>query len=312
MAKEKKKTKSEKRSGRKAKQPAHNENRKTKLKVFFSDTLFFILGSLSFSFAVNMFTAPNGIAQGGFTGLSIIINRLAGLPIGVTMICLNVPLFILSYIILGKSFILKTIIATVTTSVMIDVLAPLIPRYEGEKILAALFGGLLAGLGLGLVFVRGATTGGTDILGKLVKKYKPHMAMGMLVLIMDMVVVLASGFVFKSIESILYAIIVFFVSSRVINYLLYGTGNGKMLMVVTDKAEEIAAAITGETRRGVTLLPAKGAYTGEEKKMLLCVVRASEVAGIRKIIMRYDENPFIIISEAGEILGLGFKNVNAD
>lgn len=282
--------------------------RKERFKTFFGDALFFTLGSICYAISVNMFVSPNDIAPGGVTGLAVITNHLLGFPIGITMIVMNIPLFVLAVIFIGKKFLLKTIVATVMTSGFIDLLQPFLPEYSGDRLLASLFGGLLSGLALGLVFMRGATSGGTDILGKLLQKALPHLPMGTLVLILDMVVVLVAGIVYRSIEGMLYSIIVFFISSRVINYLLYGTGNGKMLMVVTTHADEISAAIMAEARRGVTILPVQGAYSKEEKQMLLCVVRASEVAKIQKIIRRYDEHPFIIITEAGEVLGLGFKS----
>ncbi len=281
--------------------------RAMKVKTFFLDALFFIAGGVCYAFAINMFTAPNEIAPGGVTGLATIINHLTGLPIGIMMLAMNIPLFILAVIILGRGFLLKTIIATIIMSSSIDLLAPFIPDYSGDRLLASLFGGLLSGLALGLVFVRGATSGGTDIIGKVLKKFFPHLPMGTLILLLDLCVVSVAGLVYKSIESMLYAIIVFFVSSRVINFLLYGTGNGKMLMIVCSSPQEVAKEINKEMHRGVTIFPVQGAYTGEDRKMLLCVVRPNEVARVQKIIKLYDQNPFIIISEAGEILGEGFK-----
>lgn len=282
--------------------------KKERVKSIFLDGLFFTLGGIFYALSVNMFISPNDIAPGGVTGLAIIVNHISGFPIGITMIVMNIPLFILAVIFIGRQFLLKTIIATLTSSIFIDILLPFIPTYSGDKLLASLFGGLLSGLALGIVFLRGATTGGTDILGKLLQKKLPHLPIGTLILIVDMFVVLIAGLVYRSIEAMLYSIIVFFISSRVINYLLYGTGNGKMLMVVTKYADEIAAAILEEAKRGVTIMPVQGAYSKEEKKMLLCVVRANEVSKIQKIIRLHDENPFIIISEAGEVLGLGFKS----
>ncbi|MDR1629639.1 MAG: YitT family protein [Oscillospiraceae bacterium] len=282
--------------------------KKERFKTLFGDALFFTLGSICYAISVNMFVSPNDIAPGGVTGLAVIANHLIGVPIGITMIVMNIPLFVLAVIFIGKKFLLKTIVATIMTSGFIDLLAPFLPEYSGDRLLASLFGGLLSGLALGLVFIRGATSGGTDILGKLLQKALPHLPMGTLVLILDMAVVLIAGLVYRSIEGMLYSIIVFFISSRVINYLLYGTGNGKMLMVVTKHADEMATAIIAEAHRGVTILPVQGAYSKEEKQMLLCVVRANEVAKVQKIIRRYEENPFIIITEAGEVLGLGFKS----
>lgn len=278
-----------------------------KARDIFFDAASIFLASLAYSVAINTFTAPNNIAPAGLTGVSIMINYLFGFPIGISFLVMNIPLFVLFFLFVGKRALVKTVIATVTTSLAIDLLGTFLPVYVGDRLLASLFAGLLSGAGLGLVFLRGATTGGTDIIGRLLRNWKPHISMGSFILIIDLFVVCAAGFVYKSLESMLYAIIVFFISSRVINYLLYGTGNSKMINVVTDKANEIASAITSETQRGVTILPVQGAYSGKDKKMLLCVVRANEVAIINKIVRRFDENPFIIISQAGEVFGLGFK-----
>ena len=147
-------------------------------------------------------------------------------------------------------------------------------------------------------------------MGRLMRLKWPHISMGRVILAADLLVIVISGIVFKSIESVLYAIITVFVSSRAIDYILYGTGNGKMLMVFTEKADDIAKAITGQTPRGVSILPVKGGYTGKDKNMVICAVRSSEVSRINKIINSVDPNTFTIISEAGEILGEGFKSAD--
>lgn len=278
------------------------------VKGFLWDMLAFVAGSICLSVSVNMFTAPNNIAPGGVTGLSTIINYVTGFPIGASIIIINIPLFIIALKVFGGRFLTRTAVMTVMSSVFIDVFALFINPYTGDKLLASLFGGLLSGIGYGLVFVRGATSGGTDIIGRLLKRRFSHIPMGTLVMIMDMVVVVISGFVYKNIESMLYAAIVFFISGRVVNYLIYGAGNGKMILTVSTKGSEIAETIVSETRRGVTVIPVQGAYTGEDKKMLVNVVRPSEVQKIYSIIKRCDPDAFVIISAADEILGYGFKH----
>lgn len=281
--------------------------KKINIKETLLDILICTAGALVYALGVNCFISPNEISSGGATGLAILANHLWNVPIGSAMFAINIPLFIISLIVFGKSFIVKTLFSTFMTSLLIDLGAYFMPVYEGEKILAALFGGALLGVGLGIIFTRGSTSGGTDILGKLLKKAIPHLSMGRLVMICDLCVVLLAGVVYKNIESILYATIVFFVSSKTIDFVLYGSDRGKMMMIISSKSDEIAKAITTETPRGVSIVPVQGAYSGEEKHMLLTVVRPQEVTKMRKIVRRFDEKPFIIISDASEILGLGFK-----
>ncbi len=282
-------------------------NKKAKTKEVILDFIICTIGAFIYALAVNCFVSPNEISSGGATGLALLANHLWNIPVGTGMLIVNVPLFIIAFIVFGWKFIVKSLFSTVIISVLIDLGVFFMPIYEGDKLLAALFGGALMGIGLGVIFTRGSTSGGTDIMGRLLKKAMPHLSMGRVVMICDLCVVLLAGVVYKNIESILYATIVFLVSSKSIDLVLYGTDKGKMLMVISDKAEEIAKAITTETPRGVSILPVQGAYTGKSKHMLLSVVRPHEVSKMRKIIKRYDENPFIIISDASEILGLGFK-----
>lgn len=281
--------------------------KKINVKEIILDILICSAGAFIYALGVNCFISPNEISSGGATGLAILANHLWNIPIGTAMFAINIPLFVISFIVFGKGFIVKTLFSTAMTSLFIDAGVYFMPAYEGDKILAALFGGAILGIGLGIIFTRGSTSGGTDIMGRLLKKAIPHMSMGRLVMICDLFVVLLAGVVYKNIESILYATIVFIVSSKTIDLVLYGSDSGKMMMIITSKSDEIAKAITTETPRGVSILPVQGAYTGEQKHMLLSVVRPNEVTKIRKIVRRFDKKPFIIISDASEILGLGFK-----
>lgn len=275
------------------------------------DILFWIAGTFLYALSVQVFVAPNALAAGGVTGIATTVNHLFPvIPTGVMIFACNIPLFIISWIVFGKHFILRTIIATALNSVFMDLIPNLIPAYEGEKLICALFGGLLCGIGLGLVFRHGATTGGMDIATRLVRLKLPHISTGTMTLVLDFFVILFAGLCYKSVDSILYSVIVVFMSGKAMDAVIAGMGHGRMLMIVSDHPQEITADIIKETGRGVSLLPVQGGFTGEEKKMLLCVVRAHEVAKIRKIVKRYDEHPFIIITESGEVLGLGFKDLN--
>lgn len=282
--------------------------KKTKVSDILKNNGMWIIGCILYSIGVNSFAVPNSIAQSGVTGVAVILNHLFSVPVGTVNLLLNIPLLILMWIFLGKKLVARTLWVTVLLSAALDLIAMFIPVYTGDKILASLFCGLLQGSGLGLIMITGATSGGTDIVARLVHKFFPHITIGRVVMLADAVIIAAGMLVFGSIETGLYAIIVIFVSTKVIDSMIYGTGNGKMLMVVTDKADEVSKAIISSSRRGVSIIPAVGAYTGESKNVLICVARKHEISGIIKIIKSIDDKTFIIVSEANEILGEGFNH----
>lgn len=282
------------------------------------DNLFWFIGCVSYSAGVTVFAVPNNIAQSGMTGVAIIINYLFRTPIGITNFCLNVPLFILAWIFIGRKFTVKTLWVTAMLSVVMDVMTSLIsrdiiPSYNsGDRLLACVFCGFLCGFGLSMVFLRNATTGGTDIIMRLLKRKLPHFSMGKLIMILDAAVVIAAAIVFRSAESALYAAILIFISSSVVDRIIYGAGSGKILLVFTEKAHDVSSMITSNIRRGVSIVPVEGGYTGENKNMLIVVLRSDEVVKVRKLIKKADPNTFIVVTEAREILGEGFKPPLAD
>ena len=282
--------------------------KKTKVSDILKNNGMWIIGCILYSIGVNSFAVPSSIAQSGVTGVAVILNHLFSVPVGTVNLLLNIPLLILMWIFLGKKLVARTLWVTVLLSAALDLIAMFIPVYTGDKILASLFCGLLQGSGLGLIMITGATSGGTDIVARLVHKFFPHITIGRVVMLADAVIIAAGMLVFGSIETGLYAIIVIFVSTKVIDSMIYGTGNGKMLMVVTDKADEVSKAIISSSRRGVSIIPAVGAYTGESKNVLICVARKHEISGIIKTIKSIDDKTFIIVSEANEILGEGFNH----
>ena len=281
--------------------------KKDNLLELLKNNAIWIIGCSLYAIAVNSFVVPNDIAQSGVTGLAVFFNHLFGVPVGITNFVLNVPLLILMWLFLGKKLVARTLWVTALLSIALDAFS-FMPAYSGDKILASLFCGLLQGAGLGIIMITGATSGGTDIVARLVHKKFPHITVGSVVLLSDAAIVAANMILLGSINSGLYAIIMIFVSTRVIDSLIYGTGNGKMLMIVTEKPDEVSKAIVSSSRRGVSIVPAKGAYTGKDKGILICVARKSEISGIMKTVKSVDDKTFIIVSEANEILGEGFKH----
>lgn len=283
-------------------------------KTLTKDLLFFVAGSLIYAVSVKMFTAPNHIASGGVTGLSIVLNYLFHTPIGATAFLINIPIFIWAIVEIGYKLVAKTFVATLLSSAAIDLMGYVIPPYEGNQMLAAIFGGVLEGVGLALVFTRGGTTGGTDMVARLLGRHFRHLSMGKLMLGVDFVIIVFSGFAFQSMESALYALLTIFVSTRLIDAILYGTdmGNGKVLFIISEKNEEIAQNILIGLDRGVTALKSRGGYSGREGEVLLCAVRCYEVSKVYDIVHSVDTNAFIIVGEAGEITGEGFREIKPD
>lgn len=247
-----------------------------------------------------MFTSPNNVAPGGLTGVATMLNYMFSLPIGIMIFVMNIPLFIWGFIENGKGFLTRTLVATALVSVMIDVLTPILPAYTGDTILAAGFGGVLNGLGLGLIFYRGGSTGGTDIIALNLHKHFPFISTGTIILVSDILVLLMVFFVYHSIENVLYALLVIFISIKVIDAVSYGTsrGNGKLMFVVTDNYKEVSMDIMKNLKRGVTYLDGEGAYSGKEKKVIMCAVRPQEVYKITSGIKNVDPNAFIIVTNS--------------
>ena len=282
------------------------------------DLVFFVAGGFIFACSVKLFAAPNHFAPGGLTGLSTVINYLTGFPIGTMAFLLNIPIFIWAILEIGYKMVGKTILATFLSSAAIDILGMLVPQYlvpyTNEPLLAAVCGGALEGIGLSLVFLRGATTGGTDMIARLLGRRFRHLSMGRLMLMVDGMIILFSAVVYQSLESGLHAAIATFVSTRVIDTVLYGTdvGTGKLLYVISEQSEQIAARIMTEIDRGVTKLSARGGYSGREGEVLLCAVRRDEVHRVIDIVHECDENAFLIVGEAGSITGEGFRLLKKD
>lgn len=277
-----------------------------------ADIPLIILGSIIYSAGINCFTAPNDIAPGGVSGLATVISFLTdhAISIGLVFGIVNIPLIIAGFIRLGKALMARTVLAVAVTTVCTDFLSGIFPAYVGDRIIAAVFGGVLMGAGLGIVYNRDGTTGGTDIINKIIQKAKPHLSLGFIMMITDAVVVLVSILAFGNLESGLYAIIAIFVSSRLMDYILYGGREGKAVLIFSEKAEEIGKAITTNIARGATFLKGQGVYTGADKNVICCAVPKNEYVKLKRIVREYDEKAFIITATADEVLGEGFIDID--
>ena len=272
------------------------------------DYLIIASGAMIYALSVAMFTSPNNIAPGGLTGVATMLNFLFALPIGTLIFVMNIPLFIWGAIENGLGFLTKTIIATGFVSVAIDVFTLIVPAYQGDTILASIFGGILNGVGLGLVFYRGGSTGGADIVALNINKRMPHISTGTIILFIDFITLIMAFFVYKSLESMLYAAVTIFVATKVIDTISYGTsrGNGKLMFIITKHYDEVSQVIMKDLERGVTLLDGEGAYSGEKKRVVMCAVRPQQVFKIQNAVKNVDPNAFIIVTTAGMIKGHGF------
>ena len=256
---------------------------------------------------------PNGIAFGGLTGVAQIINRLIPvLPIGATVIVLNIPLFLLGWKLIGGRLLVSSLYAMFLSSVFIDLLTPLRDWQPMDPILACIFGGLLVGLGLGLVFRQGATTGGTDLLARLLKLRLAWLPMGKLLMGIDLAVILAAAAAFQTLYAALYGLVALYVSTIVMDGVLYGLDTAKVAYIISDKNEEICDVIVRDMDRGVTILHGQGAYTGADKNVLMCAFKQREIAAIRAAVKEIDPDAFLIVCNAHEVLGEGFRDYKKD
>lgn len=278
------------------------------IKSAVADYAIMLAGAAVYAVSVVVFTAPNDIAPGGLTGVATMLNHMFGLPIGTMVLIMNIPLFIWGAIENGISFLTKTIAGTVFASILIDVFTPIMTAYTGDRILVAIFGGILNGVGLEMIFMRGGSTGGTDIVALNLHKHFPYFSTGNLIFAADALVLVMAFFVYNSIESVLYAVVTIFFSIKVIDTISYGVArdNGKLMFIITDKYKEICSMIMTENDRGITLLNGEGAYSGKPKRVIMCAVRPHQVYKITNTVKSVDKRAFIIVTTAGSIKGKGF------
>ncbi|EAX46860.1 protein of unknown function DUF161 [Thermosinus carboxydivorans Nor1] len=263
------------------------------------------LGAVLTALALNMFLIPNKVAAGGVSGLATVLHYLFGLPVGMTMLALNIPLFVASVKVLGAHFGINTLFGAAALSVAIDVLAPYTPVLTHDLLLSALYGGVLSGIGMGIVFRFKGTTAGTDLAAAIVNKLL-GVSIGQSLLAIDFFVIASAGVAFASAELSLYALISLYVTSKIIDLIQEGPSSAKAFIIITARPAVVAKTIMEDVGRGVTFVQGRGAYSGTCREVLLCVVHTSEVTRIKELVYGIDPRAFVILVDAHEVLGEGF------
>lgn len=265
--------------------------------------LLILIGALIYSIGLNAFLVANHLAEGGFVGISVLLLYKLDWPIGLTFLLLNIPILIPAWRMFGHEFILKTSVGVVAVSVFSTLTSSLqVPT--DDKLLAALYAGVVTGIGLGLIFRTGATTGGADIIARFVRHYK-GLSMGKTLFIIDVCVIGLVAVVIGH-KTAMYSLVALFVASRVIDFVIEGAKTGKAITIISDKHTDIVDAIHERLERGTTLLQASGGYTGESKQVVYCVVSREEVIRLQQIVHNADPHAFIVVNDVHEVHGEGF------
>lgn len=273
-----------------------------------------LVGAAVYALAFDAFFVPNDVAFGGVTGLAQIVNFfLPQVPVGTLVIAFNVPLFLLGWRLLGGHMLVSSLFAMTVSSLFID-LFPLVYEFPPmeDKLLACIVGGVLLGVGMGITFLQGATTGGTEIVARLLKLKLSWLPMGKLLLGADLTVVALVALVFRSMGTALYGVVAIYISTLVMDWVLYGMDTAKVAYIISDRPEEIARVIMDELDRSVTYLQGEGGYLGQPKKVILCAFKQRQIVAIKETVRRVDPDAFMIVTTSHEVLGEGFGSYHGE
>lgn len=271
------------------------------------DILIDIVGNMLIAIGVYNFAANSGFPVAGISGIALIFYHLFGLPIGVMTVVLNIPIILMCYKLLGKEFLLRSLKTMIIAWPLMDIVAPMLPVYSGDRMLSAICVGVFSGLGYALIYLRNSSTGGADFIIMSVRAIKPHLSIGKIAFITDVVIVGLGGVLFGDADSIIYGLILTYILSTVVDKVMYGIDAGKMTLVVTDHSKEVAAKIDEMTERGCTFLRGVGSYSGEEKMVVMCACSNKEMHKVQKAVKEVDNRAFLITMESNEVRGEGFK-----
>lgn len=272
------------------------------------DILVDLAAGMVIAIGVYNFALNANFPVAGFSGVAIILYHLLGLPVGIGTIILNVPVAIFCYKFLGRTFFLKSVKSMLISSALMDYVAPLLPVYDGSRFLAALCMGVLCGIGYAMIFMRGSSTGGQDFISVAVKKVKPHMTLGIITFVLDMVtIILGTVLVFHDVDGLIYGIIVTYLMAIVMDRIMYGIDEGKLTLIVTEHGEELAKQIDAYSGRGSTILKGMGSYSRQNKDVVMCACNNKQMYTIKKMVHKLDPKAFTIIMESNEVVGEGFK-----
>ena len=284
----------------------HNNNMVIFFRKHVVTWMYLIMGCALMAFATNQFLLPNQLSTGGFSGIATILYYFLNINMGVSTIALNIPLLIFAYIKIGRKFIVKAVSGTIFLSIFLS----MFERFGSlttDRFLACIYGSIIMGAGSALVFKAEASTGGSDLITTIVRAFRPEIKSSTIVVLIDTIIVILNVLFFKTIEVGLYSAIAIYIMGKVIDIVFEGINFAKIILIVSDKYGEVSNAISKEAKRGVTALYGKGMYTNAEKNILLCVTSRAEVGKIRRIIEKIDPHVFLIISNAREVFGKGFK-----
>ena len=266
-----------------------------------------IVGNMLIAIGVYNFAANSGFPVAGISGIALIFYHLFGLPIGIMTVVLNIPIILMCYKLLGKDFLLRSLKTMIIAWPLMDIVAPMLPVYSGDRMLSAICVGVFSGLGYAMIYLRNSSTGGADFIIMSVRALKPHLSIGKIAFITDVIIVGLGGVLFGDTDSIIYGLILTYILSTVVDKVMYGIDAGKMTLVVTDHSKEVAAKIDELTERGCTFLRGVGSYSGEEKMVVMCACSNKEMHKVQKAVKEVDNRAFLVTMESNEVRGEGFK-----
>ena len=281
---------------------------KTKFSRLAGDYIWIALGSILYSLSFDWFYVPNQIGFGGLTALGMILNHFSPvIPIGTVVLVLNIPLFLLGWKFLGWRTLVSSLFAMTATSLLVDLIAALYTFPAMDPMLATIFGGVLLGVSMGMIFSKGATTGGTDLISRLLKLPFAWLPMGKIIMVVDLVMLLATAAAFQSVNSAMYGIIALYISTVVMDSMLYGLDKSKVAYIITATPRIMAEEIDRQLGRGVTFLRGEGSFSGKEKLVLMCAFKQRQIVPLKALVHELDQDAFLIVCEAHEVLGQGFR-----
>lgn len=266
-----------------------------------------IVGGLLIAVGIYNFAISADFPLTGVSGICLILYRLFGLPIGLGTVILNIPIALLSFRLLGRSFFLRSIKSMLISSFIIDVIAPMLPVYDGDRMLAAICTGVISGLGYALIYLSNSSTGGSDFIIMSVKAVRPYLSLGRISFFIDGVIILVGGFLFSDADGIIYGILMAYVLSQIVDKVMYGIDRGKLALIVTGQGQTVAREIERSSGRGATLLKATGSYSGLDKEVVMCACGNKEMFLVQRAARQADPLSFTVIVESSEVLGEGFK-----
>lgn len=273
------------------------------------NTVTLLAGAVIFSIGTQCLIEPANIAPGGAVGIALMVSYLTGLPVGRLTLVVNIPLLILSWFHLSHRFAIRTAITCITCSCMIDlVIAPYLPLYSGDRLLSSLYGGLVIGVGMALIFLAGSTTGGSDIVGYLLQKKFPNIPIGRFLMLIDGIILSSSVLVFGNLDAALFGLICLYAETKMIDAIIYLSNASSKVTIITQHTQEICQQIIRVIDRSATIISGKGAYSGNVTDVVICTVRRSEFGYLKNIIWEIDKTAFVMVTETNQVFGLGFRN----